>query len=40
MELVGLMVLLLLSFPAVGGRIIMAVFDISVRMEEKKQQQQ
>lgn len=41
MELVGLMLLLLLSFPAVGGRIIiMALFYISVRMEKKKQQQQ
>lgn len=40
MKLVGLMLLLLLSFPAVGGRIIMALFNISVRMEKKKQQQQ
>lgn len=40
MKLVGMMLLLLLSFPAVGGRIIMALFYISVRMEKKKQQQQ
>lgn len=40
MELVGLMLLLLLSFPAVGGRIVTALFYISVRMEKKKQQQQ
>ena len=40
MELVGLMLLLLLSFPAVGGRIVMALLNISVRMEKKKQQQQ
>lgn len=40
MKLVGMMLLLLLSFPAVGGRIIMDLFYISVRMEKKKQQQQ
>lgn len=40
MELVGLMLLLLLSFPAVGGRVITALFYISVRVEKKKQQQQ
>lgn len=36
MELVGLMLLLLLSFQLWVGRIIMAVFYISVRMEEKE----
>lgn len=36
MELVGLMLLLLLSFQLWVGRIIMAVFYISVRMEKKR----
>lgn len=36
MELVGLMLLLLLSFQLWVGRIIMAVFHISVRMEKKR----
>lgn len=40
MKLVGLMLLLLLSFPAVGGRINVALLYIFVRMEKKKLQQQ